>query len=131
MLGSLIFLFNHDIETCFVMVLLEGFCSEYLPTTARSTGTDKIFDCVNSNTVKNTLSGIAPWFKGIPHCGTIGTQETNIIMCLSFTGVCNSNWEEEDAKLLCYMQIWRKESDMLPHEITTTSPGREWHDSIF
>lgn len=44
--------------------------------------------------------------------------------------MCDSN-EEEDAKLLCCMQFCVKESDMLPHEIATTSPGREWHDSIF
>jgi hypothetical protein len=60
-----------------------------------------------------------------------GTQETDVIMCLSLTDVCHSSWEEEDAKLLCYVQFCLKQSDMLPHEIMTTSSGREWHESIF
>lgn len=32
---------------------------------------------------------------------------------------------------LCYMQFCLKESDMLPHEITSACPGREWHHSIY
>jgi len=39
-------------------------------------------------------------------------------MCLSFTVVCNSNWEEEeeeeDAKLLCYVQFCLKEPAASP-----------------
>ena len=74
--------------------------------------------------------------KSFPTVGQIeGTQETNIIMCLSFTGVCHSNWEEEeeeeDAKLLCYVHFCLKQSDMLHNDIMTTSSGREWHDSSF
>jgi hypothetical protein len=36
----------------FIMVLLEGFCSEYWSTTARPKGIDKIFDGVNINNIR-------------------------------------------------------------------------------
>lgn len=58
MLGSIFFLINHDIEAYFVMVLLEGFRSEYLRTTGRPKGIGKILDSASSNTVRNTLCGI-------------------------------------------------------------------------
>jgi hypothetical protein len=69
--------------------------------------------------------------KSFPTVGQIEvTQEANI-MCLSFTGVCHSNWEEEEDAKLCYVHFCLKQSDMLHNEIMTTSSGREWHDGIF
>jgi hypothetical protein len=63
--------------------------------------------------------------------GLVGTEKTNIITGLSFTGVCDTNWEEEDdAKLQHYVQFPLRNM-MLPHKITTGSPGREWHDNVF
>jgi hypothetical protein len=58
---------------------------------------------------------------------------TASLSTLVSAGVCNGYWEEEeeDAQLVCYMHVCLKESDTLPHEITNTCPGREWHDSIF
>ena len=57
------------------------------------------------------------------HCGSkslatvgqlVGTEKTNIITGLSFTGVYKGNWELDGGKLLGYVQFCLKESDASP-----------------
>jgi hypothetical protein len=62
----------------------------------------------------------ALWLEELTHCRISRYRETNIITGLSFTGVCDSNWEEEeeedDAKLQHYMQFPLKEYNASPED---------------
>jgi hypothetical protein len=53
------------------MVLLEGFCSEYLSTTARSKGIGKIFYSVISNTKEHAVWYLHLGSKSFPTVGQL------------------------------------------------------------
>jgi len=87
----------------------------------------------NEDRVRNTLCGICTLVQRVSPLWDSWRVPRKLIFLHAFhLQVCVTGIRRRRRmQSLCYMQFCLKESDMLPHEITSTCPGREWHHSIF